>query len=156
MPKGYGVPADDQGMLPWSHLQQRMAQSRHYWVSTIRPDGRPHATPVWGVWLDGVLYIEGGPDTRRGRNIEANPSVAVHLESGEDVVIVEGEAHMDPNPDQALTARLAEAFGDKYAYANYRPDPKNWQGGGLYAIRPHVAIAWTKFPRDATRWTFEG
>ena len=135
MPQGYGVPADNEGLLPWSHIQERMGKARNYWIGTARPDGRPHATPVWGVWVDDVLYIEGGPDTRRGRNIEANPAVAVHL-------------------DLALVSRLVQAISEKYAFANYKPDPQNWEGAGLYGIRPRVVIAWTKFPRDATRWVF--
>ena len=155
MPKGYGVPEDDQGLLDWTHVQERMTAARHYWICTSRPDGRPHATPIWGVWVDDVLYIEGAPETRRGRNIAANPAVSAHLESGEDVLILEGEAHEIVQPDKTLAARLVEAYGEKYAYAGYRPTPQNWDSGGLYAIQPRVVIAWTKFPQDATRWMLD-
>jgi hypothetical protein len=48
---GYGVPENKKGMLPWSHVTGRMAESRNYWISTVSPAGRPHATPVWGLWL---------------------------------------------------------------------------------------------------------
>jgi nitroimidazol reductase NimA-like FMN-containing flavoprotein (pyridoxamine 5'-phosphate oxidase superfamily) len=153
MPKGYGVPENNKGLLPWSHIQERMSQARNYWISTTRPDSRPHATPVWGCWLDDVLYIEGGPDTRRGRNLAANPAVAVHLESGDEVVILEGEAQTIPHPDATLVPRLVEGFSRKYA--GYKPNPEMWEGAGLYAIRPRVVIAWTQFPKDATRWKFE-
>src|SRR3712207_5164688 len=69
MPAGYGVPTTTEGMLPWSHVSERMASALNYWIGTTRPDGRPHAVPVWGAWVDETFYFEGGPDTRRGRNL---------------------------------------------------------------------------------------
>src|SRR5262245_2158881 len=56
---GYGVPKDNKGLLPWSHLTKRMAEAQNYWICTVSPDGRPHATPVWGLWLDDRLYFGG-------------------------------------------------------------------------------------------------
>ncbi len=92
MPEGYGVPDTDEGVLDWSWAVARLESALNYWFATTRPDGRPHAMPAWAVWLDGTLYFEGSPLTRRARNIAANPAVVVHLESGDDVVILEGEA----------------------------------------------------------------
>src|ERR687898_1014383 len=92
MPDGYGVPETDEGLLSWSWAEERLAAARNYWFSTTRPDGRPHAMPAWAVWLDGVLYFEGSPETRRARNLATNPSLAVHLENGDQVVVLEGEA----------------------------------------------------------------
>lgn len=54
-PAGYFWEADR--LLPWSHAQQRLEEARNYWLATVRPDGHPHVTPVWGVWLDGALYV---------------------------------------------------------------------------------------------------
>ena len=48
--------------------------------------------PAWGAWVDGALYFDGSPETRRGRNLAQNSSIVVHLESGDEVVILEGEA----------------------------------------------------------------
>ena len=152
MPKGYGIPENDEGLLPWSHVEQRMSEARHYWICTTRPDGRPHSTPIWGVWIDDVLYIEGGPDTRRFQNIAANPAVSVHLENGEDVVIFEGEARAAGKPDRTLATRLVEMYTAKYAYAGYKPGLDAWDDGGLYALTPRVVLAWTRFPQDCTRW----
>src|SRR5579875_2973656 len=87
---GYGIPEHTRGLLSWEHVIQRLAAARHYWVDTADRAGHVHATPIWGALVDEVLYVEGVPGTRRGRNIAENPSVVVQLESGEDVVIVEG------------------------------------------------------------------
>jgi hypothetical protein len=112
--------------------------------------------PGWGVWLDETLYFEGSPLTRRARNL-ANPAVAVHLESGDEVVILEGEAREVGKPERTLAERLAAGFTAKYADTtyNYRPAPEQWDRGGLWAMKPRVALAWSDFPTDTTRWRFQ-
>lgn len=155
MPQGYGIPISDRGMLPWRFVEEQMASALNYWIGTTRPDGRPHATPVWGHWLDGTLYFEGSPETRRGRNLAANPAVAVHLESGSQVVILEGDAFQIQRPEHSFAIRLAEAMAAKYQATGYRPTPEQWDNGGLYVVRPRTVFAWTRFPKDTTRWVFE-
>src|SRR5579884_3835634 len=71
--EGYGIPDHSEGLLSWDHVLQRLAAARHYWVDTADRAGRVHATPIWGAVVDGTLYVEGGPGTRRGRNIAQNP-----------------------------------------------------------------------------------
>ena len=142
-------------MLPWNHVLQRLTDSLNYWVCTTGPDGRPHATPVWGVVLDGTLYFDGSPETRRGRNLAAIPAVVVHLESGTDVVIVHGEAHEVHGADSDFYVRLAGAYRAKYESHGYGPTPDTWTTGGLYSVTSHTAFAWTSFPEDATRWRFD-
>ena len=155
MPEGYGVPATTEGMLPWSHVSERMTNALNYWIGTTRPDGRPHAVPVWGAWVDETFYFEGGHDTRRGRNLAVNPAVVVHIEIGADIVILEGVAEQIVGPEPGLAARLAEAFAAKYGETfDYRPAPDAWDQGGLYVVRPRVALAWNEFPKSATRWKF--
>jgi hypothetical protein len=156
MPEGYGVPATDAGLLDWSWAVAQLESALNFWFSTTRPNARPHAMPGWAVWLDGALYFEGSPLTRRARNIAANPQVVVHLESGDDVVILEGEAREVGKPERALAERLSAAFTAKYASTKYeyRPTPEQWDRGGLWALHPRIAFGWTDFPADTTRWQF--
>lgn len=151
---GYGIPEQRDGLLPWEHVIERLATARNYWVDTADEAGRVHATPIWGALIDGTLYVEGGPGTRRGRNIAENPNVVVHLESGDDVVIVEGTAEQIVPPDRALAEQLVGAIERKYGATGYHPTAEQWNDGGLYAIRPRKVFAWTAFPSDATRFTF--
>lgn len=139
---GYGVPENDDGLLPWSHVVARLEQARNYWVGTVSSTGRPHAVPVWGAWVDGRLYFGAGP--RSARNLAANPEVVINLESGDDVVIIEGSVEEVSGADPEFTARYADIFAAKY---EWRPD----EVGG-YVLLPRVAYAWTKFPGDSTRW----
>ena len=156
MPQGYGIPATDEGMLPWDWARERLEQAPLYWVATTRPDGRPHVTPIWGAWVDNAFWFEGSPETRRGRNLAANPAVAVHVERGDDVVIVEGIAEEVTRPDPALATRIADAFAKYRPKYDYQPEPTSWDEGGLYGVRPRVAFGWAEFPTTATRWRFGG
>ena len=147
MPEGYGVPKDDKGLMPWSKAREALEQARLYWVSTTRPDGRPHAVPIWGAWEDNTFYFEGSPETRRGRNLAVNPAVVVHIERGNLAVMVEGVAEVMHELDPGLFKRIANSFKERYSY---RPET----GQGMYAVRPQAVLAWDEFPASATKWTF--
>ena len=150
MPRGYGIkPADEgSGLLPWDHVVERLTVSRSYWICTSRPDGRPHAIPVWGLWLDQAVCFSTDPKSRKGRNLAERPEVVVHLESGDDVVIVEGIASRVTDP--RVLERFADAYDAKYSH---RPDPTN-PDFGFYRVEPSVVLAWLEadFPGGATRW----
>lgn len=155
MPKGYGIPKDKKGLLPWSHAAERLEKAINYWVCTVRPDGRPHAVPVWGTWVDGAFYYGGGPDTRHMRNLAANPNVSVHLENGSDVVIVEGVARVAERVSHDLAERLAAASNAKYAKMGHTAKAADYENGGFVAVTPKVVLAWMSFPKDVTRWLFD-
>lgn len=146
-PEGYGVPETTAGTLPWAHVSARMTEARNYWIATTQPDGRPHIVPVWGAWLDDTFYFDAPPGTRRQRNLAANTAITVHLESGDNVVILEGIAVPLADPDPVHFTRIADAYEAKYPY---RPQDAE----GMYALRLRTVFAWTAFPKDATRWQF--
>lgn len=66
---------------------------------------------MWGVWVDGTLHVGGGERTRWARNLAADPRLAVHRESGESVVTVEGRADRvdGETADSATITRLDDA-----------------------------------------------
>jgi hypothetical protein len=150
IPAEYGIPKNNKGLLPWSHVTTRMSQAMHYWICTVGSDGRPHVTPVDGLWLEDKLYFGGSPRTRRNRDLTANPAVSVHLDSSDDVVILHGEAHLQM-PDHPLAVQLAKASTEKYGYA---PRPEDYQRSGVQIFHPHIVFAWKQFPKDVTRWQF--
>lgn len=155
-PEGYGLPESTEGLLTWAQVEPKLVAAKHYWLASVRPDGRPHSVPRWGVWVDGRFYYDGAPTTRHTRNAEANPAVTLTLESGTDVVIVEGSSRATRADPEDLGARLAEAFA-KYHDDDYRPGADAWSGadgGGLRVIVPERALAWTSFPTDCTRFRF--
>lgn len=139
-------------LLAWDQVMSRLVDAVNYWLCTVRPDGRPHAMPVWGVWTADRLYWDGSPETRHARNLARNPHIAVHLESGEQVVVIEGVCHPAPKPDAALAQYLAEAYTRKYE--GYTASPDTWDEGGLYVVTPQTVLAWTSFVDDPTKFVF--
>ena len=95
----YGLLDADQGrgLLPWQWAQERLEKSHNYWVATTRPDGRPHATAVWGVWWNNIFYFSSGRLTRKARNLAHNSSCVVCIENAAEAVIVEGVAQLVSN-----------------------------------------------------------
>ncbi|EAP97835.1 hypothetical protein JNB_12763 [Janibacter sp. HTCC2649] len=155
-PDGYGIPETTDGQLTWADVEPRLVQSMHYWLSSVRPNGTPHSVPRWGVWLDGKFWYDGAPSTRHTQNVEKNPAVTLTLESGTEVVIIEGDSVATRADADDLGARLSEAF-TKYKDSGYSPGPDSWSGedgGGLRVITPHRAMAWFAFPKDCTRFRF--
>src|SRR5947208_996633 len=82
-PASYAFPTVAEGLLPWSHAEALLRSAPNYWLATVRPDGRPHVTPVWGAWVESALYIDGNPHAQWMRNLRSNPAISVHLESAE-------------------------------------------------------------------------
>ena len=154
--KDYGVSEGEEGMLSWEWVSGRMSESRNYWITTTRPDGRPHAAPVWGVWVDETLYFGTAPGSRKARNLAHNPNVAVHLESGDEAVIMEGVAEELTDPDPSLSTKIIAAYAAKYEDPETGGEFQLGSTEGLKAVRPGVAFAWLErdFPRTATRWIF--
>ncbi|MCP4168854.1 MAG: pyridoxamine 5'-phosphate oxidase [Chloroflexi bacterium] len=147
----YGISQDTEGMLPWDYIDEQMAAARNYWLGTTRPDGRPHVVPVWGVWIGQVLYFGSQTNAVKARNLAQNPAIVIHLESGDDVVILEGTAKrlVAMHPD--LYQRLAADYARKYD--GFKPNPPS-DAEPLYAVYPTLALGWKEydFVRTPTRW----
>jgi hypothetical protein len=139
----YGISEAEEGMLDWGWAEERLAESRNYWIVTSSEDGAPAAAPVWGVWLDGAVYFGTNPSSLKGRNLARDPRVVIHLESGDEVVILHGKAGVSDVGDAVL-----DAYEKKY---DHRP-PVN----RLFRLAPTRALAWLEadYPKTATRFDF--
>jgi len=153
MPEEYGIAGSGEGLLAWGQVEERLTAARNYWVVTASPDGGPHAMPVWGLWLDGAFTFGTGRGSRKARNLAHDPRVAVHLESGDDVVVVHGVARELTGP--AALTRFSDAYLSKYGMA--MPAASLAALDSLVcAVPPRVVLAWQEadFPTTATRWRF--
>jgi len=150
VPPLYGLKTPHQ-YLPFRHAERRLATARNYWICTVRPDGRPHSIPVWGFWLDGCLYFGTARSSRKARNLASNPALSIHLESGDDVIILEGQA-----VEVDLTHKPTLRKLDAASRAKYKMPIMIVPESILYRVRPRMVLAWTEkdFPTNATRWTF--
>ena len=149
---GYGLgdaPADG-SVLAWSTVVEWLTDARSYWVTTTRADGRPHAMPVWGLWLDGALWFSSDPDSVKGRNLAARPDSVVHLESGDEVCILDGRVRRVTH--ETLPTTFVDAYAAKYDTHLDVTEP----AFGFYVLDANVALTWREvdYPTSATRWSF--
>ena len=111
---------------PWPKAREELKRAKAYWLSTVRPDGRPHVTTVAAVWVDDALHFTTGRTERKAKNLAENARCVIttgtNAFEGLDVV-VEGEAVRvkilrcelaagSGAPGQLLDDRLTVACGD--------------------------------------------
>jgi PPOX class probable F420-dependent enzyme len=98
--------------------QRRLRDDAMGWLVSVRPDGRPHAAPIWFFWHDGQVLVFSEEKTQKIRNLRHAGKVVLHLDSdnhGEDIVIVEGTAEISGRSTQEWLPEVGEAYAAKYA-----------------------------------------
>ncbi|MFI8516664.1 pyridoxamine 5'-phosphate oxidase family protein [Streptomyces sp. NPDC085481] len=146
----------------WGRAVERLTAAEVFWLTTVRPDGRPHVTPLIAVWHEDALHFCTGPDERKARNLEANRRVVLTtgtntLGEGFDLVI-EGEAVRVT--DEAALRALVDAYVAKYG-EDWRFEVRDgaFLGDGgtalVFAVAPTTAFGFAKGdPFGQTRWRF--
>jgi PPOX class probable F420-dependent enzyme len=120
-----------------AHINRRLLSEEIIWLSTVRPDGRPHLVPVWYLWDGDTILIFSQPGAQKMRNLAHSRRVVLALntaDEGEDVVIVEGEAEMLPN---GTVDSMLPAYVEKYAQLMKRigTSPETMAASYTQAIR---------------------
>jgi PPOX class probable F420-dependent enzyme len=157
---GYGVPADPDGMLPWSFAHQRLDASHDYWLATVTPDGRPHVMPVWGAWFDDRLWFSTDQTSRKARNLQADPRCVVTSDDALEPVVLEGVAEPVTNRSEiaTFTAVVRTKYAAEWLEEVYTVDffDGSLGGGATYRITPTsvFALKTSEFTTSPTRWTF--
>ena len=152
---GYGLPKSKKGLLPWKWAEDRLKKSRQYWITTTRPDGRPHVMVIWALWLDGKLYFSTGKTSRKARNLAANPNCTMCTDNSAEAVILEGV--IGNELDGETIREFLRLYEKKYKIdmSSGADDFVNLKEPVFY-LRPKVAFGlWEKkFATSATRWLF--
>jgi hypothetical protein len=161
--------SDGATAAPWARAHEGLRAAEVFWLSTVRPDGRPHVTPLLSVWLDDALYFCTGPTERKARNLLRNPHCVLTtgcatLGEGLDLV-VEGDAARVT--DDARLVRIADAYLAKYGSdwhfvvrdGAFRHDPESLRGADpgeawVYEVVPSRVFGFRKGEFSQTRWRF--
>lgn len=96
-----------------AHILERLERNIIIWITSVRPDGRPHSVPVWFLWDHGTILIFSKPD-QKIKNLRANPAVVLALDDtqdGDDVILFEGTAAL---LDPGEIATTDPAYAAKY------------------------------------------
>jgi nitroimidazol reductase NimA-like FMN-containing flavoprotein (pyridoxamine 5'-phosphate oxidase superfamily) len=155
----------------WAEARERLERAEIYWVTTVRPDGRPHVTPLVAAWLDDALYFSTGESERKAKNLASNRHVVMTtgcnaFRQGFDLV-VEGEAA--EVSDEPTLRRVADAFVSKYDwhfevrngafYETRGPDPREESRSDsrvlVYRVTPTKVFGYGRGEFfSAIRWRF--
>ncbi|WP_280425084.1 pyridoxamine 5'-phosphate oxidase family protein [Nocardia carnea] len=154
----------DAQATPWASTAAVLGAAEVFWLSTVRPDGRPHVTPLLAAWsLGGICFTTGGQE-RKAVNLDHNPhcvlTTGTNALTGVDVVI-EGVASVVD--ERSERAQAATDFERKYG--THLTDPGgSWYRLGeavvtgdvrLYRVAPTVGFAFGKLPTSSqTRYTW--
>ncbi len=151
----------ESGPTSWPEAAGVLEAAELYWLTTIRTDGRPHVTPLIGVWQDGAVHFCTGPQEQKARNLERHQQVALitgtnSWAQGIDVV-VEGTAIRVT--DQATLQRLADGIEAKYGSVWHFDVGNGAFGEGehvalVFRVEPSKAFAFAKQPHGQTSFTF--
>jgi hypothetical protein len=146
-----GFSSDAAVATEWAQGRRGLEEAELYWLSTVRPDGRPHVTPLLGIWLGGALYFCTGPYERKAKNLKQNQQCILTTGSnkldGLDLVIEGEAATVRDEPD--LRA-VADAYESKYG-AHLTAREGTWFGLGD-AIRSGEALVYRVAPSNG--WAF--
>jgi nitroimidazol reductase NimA-like FMN-containing flavoprotein (pyridoxamine 5'-phosphate oxidase superfamily) len=140
--------------VAWAEGRQRLEEAEIYWLSTVRPDGRPHVSPLLSVWLDEALYFCTGDDERKARNLARNPQCILTvggggLHEGLDVVVEGRAVRVD---EEAVLQRIADAWEAKYGPA-WHYEVRDG-AAYVYRVAPVTAFGFGRGGYTQTRWRF--
>ncbi|MFN3003110.1 pyridoxamine 5'-phosphate oxidase family protein [Mycolicibacterium wolinskyi] len=143
----------------WPAAAEALTTAGLYWLTTVRADGRPHVTPLVGVWVDDTFVFCTGPGEQKARNLRSGAAVVVTTgantwDAGLDVV-VEGSAGRVTGREK-LTA-LADAYRAKYGDDwDFDCDDEVFDPEGeaaiVYRVTPDKVLAFAKSPHGQTRF----
>ena len=130
------------GHVSWDWIDAQLRAHRSVWLSTTRPDGRPHAMPVWYWWDGTALYFITARTTQKARNLASSNQVVVHGWDGDDVVILEGTAAAVTDPTEH--DRLEQAWAAKYVEpVTGEHDSTRREGDLVFRLVIRRIMAWT-------------
>lgn len=154
----YGVEDSTWSPLPWSWAAERLIGNRNFWVVTVTPAGRPHATPVWAVWDEDEhrMAFSCATTSRKARNLAVNPHTVVMAEDTVECVSIEGRSAPVTDVDRH------DWWAERYL-AKYRPFSPDLSAAFLaenllVEFEPERAFGVIEreeeFSTRATRWHF--
>jgi nitroimidazol reductase NimA-like FMN-containing flavoprotein (pyridoxamine 5'-phosphate oxidase superfamily) len=140
-------------------VERKLTTSSNYWLVSTKPDGAPHARPVWGVYHDGTIWFSTGRSSVKGRNLAEDNRCVIHIESADDVVVIEGKAELVAEWTDVMRVEPARTvmrkYMDKYVMTERELAPEGeLSDAALYRVWPSVVNAWLEgaYPTTQSRW----
>ena len=108
----------DQGdAAAWEDARKRLETPemyRTYWLTTLHDDGRPHAMPILGLWIDGVFYFLTSEASRKGENLARDGRCVVTVSvTSLPALDISAEGSAVRVTDSQTLRRVVEAYGEQ-------------------------------------------
>ena len=157
----------EEELMPWERALKALGTGSlgseiPCFLSTVRPDGRPHSAGIGVAEHAGDLYFTSGRETRKSRNLAENPACTLSLRLAGIDLIFEGDTQRVF--DRATLEEIAAVFRDggwpavvdgdgiTAPYSAQSAGPPPWH---LYRINVKTAIGvGLREPHGASRWRF--
>ena len=148
----------------WAEGRRHIDEAEVFWISTVRPDGRPHVTPLLAVWHDDAMYFCTGPEERKAKNLGQNQQCILTTgQNGLDGLDVVVEGRAVEVGDAAELEQVANAYESKYG-AHFTAAEGTWFGLSdairagkalVYRVAPTTILGFGKGEQfSQTRWRF--
>ena len=147
----------------WEAARQELEAAELFWITTVRPDGRPNVSPLVAVWLDDALHFCTGSEEQKAVNLRGNQNVVLTTgcNTWQDSLDVMVEGVAVPQTDPAVLERLATAWGRKwdgrwqYTVHDGAFRPADGENAALvFSVRPTKVLAFGKGTFSQTRHAF--
>lgn len=158
---GYGAEP-----FAWQEVRDALAAPKGMemvcYLGTVRPVGRPHSVGIGPIWFNDDFYFTTGKNTRKMKNLAANPYATISTRVLGFDVTVEGTVSQVDDPEllEQLAAQYrdggwpAEVAGDAFTapYSAQTAGPPPWH---VYRFRVSQVIALRLSESGgAMRWRF--
>jgi PPOX class probable F420-dependent enzyme len=100
---------------PRPSAAEALASDPVVWLSSVRPDGRPHLVAVWFLWDGERVLAFSKPHARKVENLRHDSRVMLAVGTPGpdfDVELIEADAELPATPTAEL---MPSGFGKKYA-----------------------------------------
>ncbi len=112
-------------------------------IATVSKDCKPHVTPVWFLYENGIVYMTTGKNSVKVRNLRNNPHVAITIDITERGlnnrgVILTGKAEIETDDE------IAKKIFLKYLGSLDHPSAKKLleMTRVVIKLKPEKIISW--------------
>lgn len=148
-------PRKVRGHIQWAAVDARLTAASSVIIVSTRPDGRPHAAPVWYLWTGSAVYFATRTESVKGKNLGDGAWIVAHFGDADDVLFMDGPVVMVTDTDEQ--ERVDRDYMAKHVDPSTGEGYSVWavKGNALFRLDPRRVVTWVDGnARTRTEWRF--
>jgi PPOX class probable F420-dependent enzyme len=108
-----------------AHIAERLRTNSIVWLTSVRPDGRPHSVAVWFYWDGTTFLMFSRPNNQKLLNIQHNSKVLIIVDDskeGSDPITIEGNAELVENLALEQIPEYIAKYSERIARMKWTPE----------------------------------